>query len=241
MKDVGLLMKPEMVNATLEDRKNQTRRPITFHNSTTGGLVKRKDWHELIWKDAWFDTSGGQMCWHVLFRGEVVLVYPRVQPRDVLWVRETWQPCGPWDCLDGMHIRLKSDNSLFKPLSPPRPFLLENDGRDGLGKDGKQKWRPSILMPRWACRLELDVLKVRSERVREISGEDALREGIKKVGQDRGRTLYPIYGTLYDKHGQITIDPKYSFQCLWDSINAERGFSWEDNHPVWIYDFKVRP
>jgi hypothetical protein len=41
------------------------------------------------------------------------------------------------------------------------------------------KWKPSIHMPRWACRLFLDAIDIRLEPVAAISQEDALAEGVR--------------------------------------------------------------
>lgn len=232
MKETGLLMKAEMVLATLKDRKKQTRRPVTFHNSTTGGMVKRKDWHKLRWDKAWLDVNGPSPAgnpgpyWHVPIGDIVVRVYPRVQPGDILWVRETHYRYGRWyksACgrSGKRRWRFQADTTEVRYFNPGNVLTIKSET---LG------WykRPSIHMPRWANRLDLDVLKVRSEPVQEIKPYDCLAEGIISAGSGLYTPPnYQCYGT-----------EREAFWSLWDFINAERGFPWKDNHPVWIYDFK---
>lgn len=85
---------------------------------------------------------------------------------DRLWVRETWreQPVG-----DDAHLEIqyKADFSDTE---------LACYGRRG--GYAPRRWRPAIVMPRRASRLDLEVTLVRVERLREITEEDALAEGL---------------------------------------------------------------
>ena len=73
---------------------------------------------------------------------------------DVLWVRETFML--GWGCTD--------DQPSYKA-----DFEDSND----MGK-----WKPSIHMPRWASRINLEILDIRVERVQEIGEGDAMDEGV---------------------------------------------------------------
>ena len=231
MKERPILMNAEMVRATLDGRKTQTRRVVKKQPSGS----KWKSTIDLLGKIA------KAIFIHDVDKDSAIsrtVKCPYGKVGDRLWVRETWQPCGPWDCLDGMHIRLKADRSLFKPLNPPSPFLLENDGRDGLGKDGKQKWRPSIFMPRWASRINLEITDIRVERVQDIDEMGALEEGTPT------EYFKKVHGTYKESHQTTTGEfisgsARDAFSRLWDSINAARGYSWESNPWVWVIDFKV--
>ncbi len=89
------------------------------------------------------------------------------------------------------------------------------------------RWRPSIHMPRWASRVMLEVTGVRVERVQSINPADALAEWCSAEQHSGG---------LGDPCDELRL--LQSFQYLWDSINAKRGFGWEQNPWVWVVEFK---
>lgn len=82
------------------------------------------------------------------------------------------------------------------------------------------KWKPSIHMPRAAARLLLEVQEVRIERLQDITRGDAMSEGC------------PFPNIAGEQ------DPRSWFAELWNSINAKRGYSWDNNPWVWVITFK---
>lgn len=82
--------------------------------------------------------------------------------------------------------------------------------------------RPSIYMPRWACRTVLEITDIRVERLKDISPADALAEGV----------FCPEVG--YAQHGDRAPVLLYGF--LWESINGKG--SWELNPWVWVLSFR---
>ena len=91
---------------------------------------------------------------------------------------------------------------------------------------GSLPWRPSIHMPRWACRLVLEITDVRVERLQAISEADAEAEGVDFLRQ------------VPDADDRLTA--AQLFECLWVSINGQAG--WDDNPWVWVVDFRrVQP
>jgi hypothetical protein len=89
-------------------------------------------------------------------------------------------------------------------------------------------WKPSIHMPRWASRITLEITDVRVQRVQEIGEEDAKAEGVLRLGATSPDLVSGNEGHEY----------RISFVELWDSINATRGFSWENNPWVWALTFR---
>ena len=87
------------------------------------------------------------------------------------------------------------------------------------------KWKPSIHMPREVARIFLEVKSVLVERLRDISEKDAKAEGV-------------ILGAKYGKLYSLKQSYKASFSCLWNNINAKRGYSWDSNPWVWVIEFE---
>lgn len=84
-------------------------------------------------------------------------------------------------------------------------------------RDGKNMgWKPSIHMPRWASRIQLEITNISIEHLKSITYSDAVSEG-----------------TTYEKG---YTDPRDAYKRLWESINGEG--SWEVNPWVWVIEFK---
>jgi len=145
--------------------------------------------------------------------GESVQVKPRYNVGDILWVRETWQPHPNPDGYCGHCSMCKR----FKGKYIYRASYLD---KQGIEHAPCCYWKPSIFMPREAARLFLKVKSVRLERVQVISHMDARSEGVN-----------PYH---YGVGGESYIKP---FIKLWDTINAKRGYSWEGNPWVFVYEF----
>lgn len=123
---------------------------------------------------------------------------------DHLWVRETFM----YDGADVRPASGKFDNRVIYRASNP--------------EYGEAfKWKPSIHMPRWASRITLEIVKVRVERVQDITGEDARTEGCIEIVSN----------------GWVQ-KPTALFAQLWDSINSKRGFPWAWNPWIWVIEFK---
>ena len=143
-------------------------------------------------------------------------------PGDVLWVKETWAPV---DFLD-LGYELKEPVAIGyrateTAISYQRDNVHELDVRHW-GWD-LIRWRSPIFMPRWASRLELDVLEVRVERLQKCSEADAEAEGVAPF-----EVLEPGEGRF--------LEP---FADRWDVINGKLA-TWASNPWVFVLRFQAR-
>jgi hypothetical protein len=149
--------------------------------------------------------------------GQVLCPYGQVG--DQLWVRETWYydshmhelTSGEPDAPDGRYLH----RLVYRATSPDWQIT--------------GGWKPSIFMPRWASRINLRITNVRVERVQDIDDTDALAEGVTLPSAPCGDC------SCLEMRGAY----RCGFSCLWDSINANRGYSWDSNPWVWVIEFEV--
>lgn len=131
---------------------------------------------------------------------------PYGQPGDILWVRESFHRD-----MDGV-ITYKADHPHIQGI-----------------------WKPSIHMPRAACRLKLKIVSIRPERLHDITEEDAIREGVDPVGFDHKTQRVTRYRG-YPKDEGYFLSAKESFKQLWIAINGRE--SWDANLWVWRIEFE---
>lgn len=159
----GLLFTGAMVRRLLVGAKVQTRRALTARNSSATLTAGDRP---VAFNFARLGLDADLREWSMLgdgFEGPpflyardearalTVRLRSRVQPQDVLWVRETWASA---DFEREVYFRASHG-------AAPCPAA----------------WRSPIHLPRRLARLLLAVHDVRLERVREISEADAVAEG----------------------------------------------------------------
>jgi hypothetical protein len=231
VKDYPIMFSGPMVRAIMEGRKTQTRRVVKLN---AAGRVQRygRQWHP--------DDPNA-------IKGS-----PYGQSGDQLWVREHWGYHGccshyhggkqeHYACVryhaDGQKRRFYFDDHMVMSKATPDQNIKRPDNWDDLDDIDRQIaegdlyadwWKrkksiPSIHMPRWACRLLLNVVDVRIEWLHTISGEDAIAEGIELSHQ-------------HDSH--IERNQIHVFKNLWDSINGKKH-PWDSNPMVWVVEFSL--
>ena len=207
MKEIPILFKGDMVRAILEGRKTQTRRICKPR------FDDKKPCEHFAPVEYDVGPSMERHCEH----GSESTPCPYGVVGDRLWVRETWAHNDSWySCVPEWKSEWKN---CFKDGECTwvdyRATMTEQQKQEYI--DDPWKWQPSIFMPRWACRIMLEVTGVRVERVQEITMYDA---------RDEGCTGCAVAGAVAE------------YAELWDSINAKSGFGWDVNPWVWVVEFK---
>jgi hypothetical protein len=206
------------------DPKTQTRRMPAAHNCLVDGHgISAKRWSamQFDWAGAELD---GNACIKVTSlnpeqRGTVHRIYPRAEPGDVVWGRETF-------------AHYYRDNSV------PTNRLSEDVAykADGFTVDEYVygTWKPAIHMPRWAARIVRPIQRMRFERLQDIGPTDAIAEGLVRY---KGAATW--WGTGLDGEGFNDcrfLSPVGAYRELWQHINGPD--SWAANPIVLVYEFK---
>lgn len=200
MKEHPILFSGAMVSALLAGTKTQTRREVKpqfapeavpAEMCATNEQGHQVSGHSGMW---WDDEASN---------ADEAVRCPYGQPGDRLWVRETF-------------AHIYRDNA--KPDERRDEDVAYKADHPGLDEHAYGSWKPSIHMPRWACRIVLEIVSVRVERLQDISDADAVAEGT----------------------AQHPDGPWHAFRSLWSLING--ADSWDANPWVWVVEFKrVQP
>lgn len=198
-----ILFNTEMVEGILEYRKFNTRR-----------IVKPQPKKDMKYKlgycvdgdkrDIGKFGFGSHEC-----GGHVIYVKPPALVGDILWVRETWSE---W-----------TDGYVYKAWTSPFTQV-------GSYPDKMMKWHPSIHMPKEAARIFLRVTDVRVERLKDMTLDDFLAEGV---------VLRP---EAFNDPENAYMQGKELFVHIWDStIKKEQHdlYGWEANPWTWVIAFEI--
>ncbi len=193
MKERPILFNTEMVQAILAGRKTQTRRIANVsHERGMKGLVVR----------------GKTAVSSIHFRPGLDDCCPFGERGDRLWVRETY----------GLEVRNYAGGAgefrVFKASKPDAVYCIA-----ACGKSIPMKWKPSIHMPRSACRIILEITGLRVERLNDITNADCKSEGYPADREADGGSM----------------DPFLWFRDLWNKT----GGNFNSNPWVWVIEFKV--
>lgn len=215
-----ILFNGEGIRALLEGRITQTRRVVRSQPAPGQGMVNAAYCGH---PDKWLrDGTCGRFDKATEWR----CPYGRVG--DHLWVRETWsQPTS---------------------LDPgPTFYLADYPGcvpahYENVPPATNIRWRASIHMPRTASRIILEVTRVRAERLRDASDDDAIAEGLHCIEIGSG---YPncysaapaTWAQVVEQQADAYEDPRLAFRDLWQSAIGAHG--WKANPWVWVVTFRL--
>lgn len=213
MRERPILFSTEMVRAILEDRKNQTRRVVTPHTSQLDWGT-RATWKLFDWASAFVDPGPSPAG----NPGPYLKVYEKLKDR---LMHRIYPRIHPGDLLYVREAVSSLDNhfgGLSAAYKADGDFVVTPSGSlvNPWWKDYTTRDCPSIHMPKKFARIWLRVTDVRVERLQDITESDAEAEGCPGA-------FFPA---------------DVEFQCLWDSINAKRGYGWDTDPWVWVIEFE---
>lgn len=248
MSEKPILFSRAMVRAILDGAKTQTRRLVTPGSSALGS----GSWDGLRLDEARVDRC---QYLHAPREDAVHRVYPRIEPGDTLWVRETWRVGGMRDPVFP-HYEDRGDVArspgkvaidyaassdlvrtpwcvppaeVYSRLSAQVCARAAARGVTSWGHgESPDRWRSPIHMPRWASRLTLRVTDVRVERLGDISAEDCVAEGAMHwlASEHPGRPY---------RH----VTPRAAFGLLWLHVHGDGAWERDRERWVWVYGFEV--
>ncbi len=256
--DVGILFRGRLVRSIMRELnpKTATRRLI---DGAAGAFWDHAGWRPIV-EDGqivrWDDVDDAHKS---AIHGAPRPRCPYGAPGGRLWVRETHRAAErEADGVDGVLYRA---DGAFRPIEPTaeaaerwqaiRPSSRRPPPRTAVEMPGyrprRASWRPAIHMPRWACRIELEVTGIRAERLQAMTAADAYAEGLVRGssvdtpfgaahGVDMAR--WPVENQADDEApGGTWANAVDVFAGLWDSINEARA-PWASNPWVWVIEFR---
>ena len=211
MKERPIPFSGDMVRAILEGRKTMTRRPVKprYYDYIQDWDNNDKNY------GPWFEDEYGD--WH-----ETAIKCPYGQLGDRLWVRETFAPIS----IGGA----KTDFIHYKATPNDGRFLnKDNEWVNEITLPWLHKWKSPLFMPRWASRITLEIVKVRVERLQEISHNDWVKDFCPHF-MEIEKALQTFIGSDNQR------DMAKSF---WNSLYPKKPeLQWQANPWVWVIEFK---
>ncbi|NYU23916.1 hypothetical protein A8V38_13805 [Vibrio parahaemolyticus] len=224
MKSVPMVFQGKMVQALLDDRMSVTRRPISIED-----ITKLKSAAVTLGVKSITDPSA-QSC---------LSGFAPCQVGDHIWVRETWGVVSHCTDENGVHSSWVPNRDA-QPISELKygsgyysghviyrsdgEFIWENDIGDAVSA-----WHSPISMNKSVSRITLRVKSVRIQRLKDITDEDAIAEGMPTEAEAKAMAVDAGL-SWYDK-------PKKWFKRMW--INSYGDKSWNLDDYVWVFDFEA--
>jgi hypothetical protein len=200
LKYIPMLFSTPMVQAIMDDRKTKTRRTVKGIQPGADYKCTLKETQGIY---SFYQPEELDRPYDARVITEVKAPY---KSGDVIWVRETYFPMFVKGCFEQ-----------YKLNYPERPLFIYKTEvkKPPMGFS----WKPSLLMPKIACRTFLEITKVSIEKLQNVSEEDAIAEGVIQYEADTD-----------------WLTAQYGFKMLWEQINGKD--SWRENPWVWVITFK---
>jgi len=222
MKEKAISFCRRLIPRIYADEKTHTRRVAKPQPQISDLIKYRFDGFE----DEDYGGDGEAYLEELSYYGEPTERYisigrPCFYPGDILWVKEEYYEYGHW--VDNGVTKSGKRKRKFVPVGNAPIYYYDNLPKDVVvlknrfSENTGYFWRNSRFMPRRAARLFLRLKEVSAQRIKDITLEDMIKEGITAINEYQGRK---------------------DFSDLWDKLNKKRGYGWFDNPFVFVYIFK---
>lgn len=225
----------QRMQALLDDRLSTIRLPINpqpVENPYSSRLDK-KDHPGGLWRLAKELPENGA-AWRS--DGNLMAIMRKIspyKPGTLLWLQEPWRA---WDYeIDGTVAIEYKDGQDYLTIPPEgkRPRDLHSDKVNGV-----KRWRPAVVMPRWASRVTLKVTNLEIDRAQWISPREAVKEGCpdkqgvmgdisssarKLTPKGRIHWYYELWETLYGKKYPLHTNPwvwVLTVDPIWENVDT---------------------
>lgn len=241
MKERPILFSAPMVRALLEGRKTQTRRVVNPQPDVSESFSHVNPPNGPF-------TSYGHSCWYPdqlhkkarhygslehFLKGMPQDFSPYGEPGDLLYVKEAYYAWGKW--VPNGQTKVGRPAWKFVQAGTSVRYMDGNKPTKTATRDGECGWvyRHGRFMPRKHSRITLEITDVRVQRLQDISGDDAVAEGIIKLPATGRYVAHE--GAQY--FGWVSHNAVEVYSWLWESINGKG--SWATNSWVWAVSFKM--
>lgn len=212
MTDRPMLFSAPMVQALLDGRKTQTRRPLYRAHK----IDDTREGPQVRYFPNYPPPNLGLN--HMATLGTAHLL----RPGDRIWVKETWRAGAGYD------------GARPSDIPPFARIWFEADGCNDNADAISKKARPSIFMPRWASRITLTVTDVRIERLNDCSEADAIAEGVcRELPTDADRAWLSSYHEEHYGAPPTQADIDQFNEGVWVVPGTECGFGPKPRQPLW--------
>jgi hypothetical protein len=217
----------ESVEAILNNKKSLTIRPIKPQPQNANSWLHHSDYYSGILGNFYPDTKDAI---------PKILTCPYGDTNDFLWVKESLKRGKRLEFLEEKILeedeRKGKYTAQYVAYTTPVSYSFEaKEGWCGTALwQWKNKYLPSLFMPRWACRITLVIKLVRADRIQNISYLEILENGT------------PEYRELLNREAPEKQEMRLGKELFikdWDFIYRKTEYSWNNNPWVWIIHFNI--
>lgn len=224
------------IRGLLGSRISQLRFPVTASNSSLVGDFTREEWPNLLLDRAKSEEAACKLLGlspdslHILLvpnkarrrKSSIIYplstVYPKPYPGDRFWIREFWR-----------ESEYDYDSYVYRADSP-----YDTEGRS---LSFNKKYNSPITMPRSISRITLEVRKIHTERLQDISDDSCRAEGIIEFMSVIGGYGLPEWNYTLARENQT---PQIAYEYAWDNFiigkKNKKLYFWDSNPLVWVYE-----